>query len=92
MDEMKRELAALKTEVTDIQTINRRIIATLVRLEGKVDDLAERMATKDNFNTLMTRMDGFAGRLEDMRWSWAVHADILGQHDKRIKRLETRRA
>lgn len=70
----------MKREIEDIKSINRRIIATLVRLEGKVDDMAERMATKDDLAALhgemMRRFDAFAHLFDD----------------KRLKKLEARRA
>lgn len=92
MDDMKRELVAVKNDIEDLRSVNRRIIATLVRLEGKFDDMVERMATKDHFEVLIHRMDGFAGQLEDSRFRWAAHADTLVSHDKRLRKLEARRS
>lgn len=65
--------------------INRRIIATLVRLEGKVDDLSERMATKDDMSAVNARIDGLCGRIDDMDFRWA-------NHEERITALEKRRS
>lgn len=97
MDEdMKRELLALKEQVSEVRIVNRRIIATLVRLEGKVDDLSDRMLTKEEFHSFKDsvnrRFDGFAALFEEFRFRWSVHADTLTWHDKRLTRLEARRS
>ena len=76
----------------DIQAVNRRIISTMIRLEGKIDDMADRMATKDHVAGLTRSVDGLSGSYEDMRYRWAVHADTLGEHSKRLKKLESKRA
>ena len=87
MDDVKREIESLKAD-------NRRIIATLVRLEGKMDDMSERMATelatKADISRVMKSVDGLAGQLDDMRFRYAVHSDTLQQHDARLKKLEKR--
>ena len=82
----------LDAVVDDIQSVNRRIVSTIVRLEGKMDDMAERMATKDDVSGLTKRIDGLSGSYEDMRYRWAVHADTLSDHAKRLKKLEAKRA
>lgn len=96
-DEMKRELAGLSADVgrmrgditeirgdiNDIRAVNRRVIATLVRLEGKFDDMAERMVTKDEFSAVSSRIDGLAGKIDDMRYDWAKHEARIGVLEKR---------
>lgn len=81
--DLQKELAALKSENEDIRSVNRRIIATLVRLEGKVDDLAERMATKDDISEVYRRIDGLGRKVDDMNLRWAVHEDRLARVEKR---------
>lgn len=77
--------ARVDVELSDHRVIHRRIISTLVRLEGKVDDLAERMATKDDIAAVNGRIDGLAGRLDDFHFRWA-------NHEERITALEKRRS
>lgn len=85
----------VRQEIESLKTVNRRIVATLVRLEGKVDDMAERMATKDDLAQLRSEMnqrsDDLVARFEDLRFRYSVHADTLFTHDKRLKKLEARR-
>lgn len=85
-------MTSLDATVLDVQSVNRRIISTIVRLEGKMDDMAERMATKDDIAGLTKRIDGLSGSYEDIRYRWAVHADTLSDHAKRLKKLESKRA
>ena len=91
-EEMKRELTELKTDVEDIKSVNRRIIATLVRLEGKVDDMGERMATKDDIGRVMNHIDGLGAKVEDFNFRLAAQGYALDDHDKRLKKLETKRS
>ncbi len=95
-DEIMREINRLKAANEDIKSVNRRIIATLVRLEGKVDDMAERMATKDDLAALESKLtaqiDGLAGKVADFSYSLAVHARLLDEHDSRLKKLEPKRS
>jgi len=56
-EETTQEFSALKAATTDVRTTSRRIAATLVRLESKVDDVAERMATKDGLKAIKSRLD-----------------------------------
>ena len=59
-DEMKRDIERLRTDMADMRGTTRRILATLVRLEVKVDDIADRMATelatKDILHVIKTRL------------------------------------
>lgn len=68
--------------------MNKRIIGTLVRLEGKFDDMAERMATKDDVAELRGQVAGLAGKVDDMRLDWAKHHVRLDDHEQRLGRLE----
>lgn len=75
--------ARLDGEVADVRAENRRIIATVVRLEGKMDDMADRMATKDDVSTVLGHVDGLAGRIDDMNLRWANHDDRITAVEKR---------
>lgn len=96
VDGLRSSVDGLHAETADSRAISRRTIATLVRLEGKMDDMAERMATKDDLSAhksaMDARFDDAAKSLDDMRFRWAVHSDTLVQHDKRLKKLEARRS
>ncbi len=66
-----------------------RIAKTMADLIGTVAEMKEAMPTKQDISGLNSRMDGFSGLLLDMRHRWAVHADTLAEHDKRLKKLES---
>jgi len=95
-DEMKRDIEKLKSEAADARATTKLIIKTLVRIEAKVDDgfaeIATRMATRNDISGLNDRIDGLAGKVDDMNLKWANHRDRLDDHHKRIIRLEDRRA
>lgn len=52
--------------IESIEAVNRRIVATLVRLEGKIDDMPERITSEISAseNRMMRHMDGIDGRLD----------------------------
>ena len=56
----------MKQEIESLKSVNRRILATLARLEGKMGDMAERMVTKDDLQSFESRMnkrfDAMAGK------------------------------
>ncbi len=91
-EEMKREMSALKSDMTELKGMVRRIVVSVAKLTGKVADMEANMATKKDIGELNARMDGFSGLLLDMRHRWAIHADTLVDHDKRLKKLEPREA
>ncbi len=83
VDGLTMKVDGLSADFVDMKSIMRRTIATLVRLEGKVDDLAERMATKDDVAAVQKNVLGLAAKVDDMRYDWA-------KHEVRISALEKR--
>ena len=63
-----------------------QLVGSVYELDRKVSGMEIKMVTRDEFHS---RMDGFAGLAEDSRQRWAVHANTLVEHDKRLKKLET---
>ncbi|OGS38305.1 MAG: hypothetical protein A2506_09985 [Elusimicrobia bacterium RIFOXYD12_FULL_66_9] len=97
--EMKQDIERLKTDMTDVRATSRRIVATLVRLEGKVDDMAGRMATTEDINVIKTQIDDFTGDSQAARRdralqseSFMTHQKRLEEHEARLTRLETRKS
>lgn len=91
-DDMKRDIQKLKNDVADLRTTARQIVGTLVRMDDKLESVFRRMATKDDVSGLVARMDGFIDQLETGRYDWAKHQVRLENHEKRLARLEGRRA
>lgn len=99
IEAMKQDIERLKTDMTDVRGTTRRIVATLVRLEGKFDDMAERMATKDDLNVIKTQLDDFSADIQAARRDRALQSDAymahqtrLDDHETRLKRIETPKA
>ncbi len=90
-DEMKREWSGLKNDVGNLMTLARNTSKALSCLIGDIADMKRGMSTKDDFSTLMKRMDGFADMLQDSRWDWGKQKVRLDEHEKRIATLEARR-
>ena len=76
---LKQDVGGLKQDVSDIRSVNHRIVSTLIRLEEKVDDMGERMATKDDLRLIQSRLDDF---------TVISHQKRLDDHELRITRLE----
>ena len=91
-EEMKQRMDRFDSAVDDLKTVNRRIIATLIRLEGKVDDMSERMATKDDMasleNKLMNHIDGLGSKAEDFNFRIVTQGRAFDDHNARLKKLE----
>jgi hypothetical protein len=98
---MKQDIEQLKTDMTGVRGTNRRIVATLVRLEGKVDDIVGRMAaelaTKTDLNVIKNQLDDFTADIQAARRdrtlqseSYMAHQKQLEDHEARIKSIETR--
>ena len=91
-EEMKRDLSGLKNDVGNLTTLARNTSKALSRLIRDIADLRRDMSTKDDFSTLMKRMDGFADMLQDSRWDWGKQKVRLDEHEKRITTLEAKRS
>jgi uncharacterized coiled-coil DUF342 family protein len=99
IDEMKRDIERLKSEVADLRGTDRRIAMTLLRLEEKVDGIVERMATKADLNVINARLDGFSADIQAARRDRALYSEgfmahqrKLEEHEARILRVETRKS
>jgi hypothetical protein len=87
---MRKEIDGVKNEMKDLKAMFRRTMVHVVRMSSDIAELKDKMATKDDISMLMGRMDGFSGLLLDSRQRWAVHADVLKQHDDRLTKIEKR--
>jgi hypothetical protein len=93
IEEMKRELNVVKTEIADLKAMFRRTMLAVADMKGDIADMkhvmATQMATKSDISALNQRMDGFSSLLIESRMRWAVHSDVLAEHDKRLTKLES---
>jgi chromosome segregation ATPase len=88
-EEMEHRLNRFEAALDDVRVVNRRIVATLVRLEGKVDDMGAQMATslatKDDISRVMNHVDGLARKVEDFTLRLGGQGRALDDHDSRFK-------
>jgi len=89
------KVTGLESTAADLQGMTRRVILTLVRLEEKMDDMAERMATKDDLKIIKTQLDDFSGDILAARRDRALQSETfmagqrrLEDHELGITRLE----
>lgn len=89
-DEFKSEFRAFRTEMREMF---RPVMLTLEHHTAELADirgyLKDKVVTRDEFHS---RMDGFAGRVDDFDYSSAKSRARLDEHEKRISALETKRA
>lgn len=83
LNQLTAKVDGLSADFSDMRSIMRRVISTMVRLEGKFDDMAERMATKDDVAAVKKDVLGLTAKVDDMRFDWA-------KHEVRITDLERR--
>lgn len=93
---MTESMSSLRQDFETLKSVTRRVAATMARLEGKIDDISGRVATKDDLLTLDSRLcariDGLAGRIADFDLRQAVQAGTLFDHDTRLRVLEAEAA
>lgn len=89
--EMKSDFAVMIR--SEIREALRPITITLAHHTAELADIRghikDKMVTRDEFHS---RMDGFAGRVEDFDYSAAKNRSRLDDHEKRIVALEEKRA
>jgi len=66
------------------------------RARGDIESLKENSATRGELRAgvdlIMNRLDGLAGKMDDMRYYMAKQNDRLDGHETRITRLESGRS
>ena len=91
----KEDLKAFATKADfvefrgELRVMFRPILATLANHTTELADIRGKMVTRDEFHS---RMDAFAGRVDDFDYSSAKHRSRLDDHEKRIGALEEKRA
>jgi len=84
-----------------LETGQKKIMTTLSQVVGTLSEMKDKLATKAEVRELRsdmhTRMDGFAGSLNDFRRQWAYQSDALmghegrlNDHERRLQKLEPR--
>ena len=89
---IKTDVSGLKSDVSDLKDIYRGLAKSVARLTGDFVDFKREVMTKNEFSVLMKRMDGFTDILQDSRWDWGKQKVRLDDHEKRISKLEAKRA
>lgn len=94
---MRGEMMSMRDEITgmrgEIRELFRPISITLTNHTAELADIRghikAKMVTREEFHS---RMDGFAGRVDDFDYSSAKNRSRLDEHEKRISALEEKRA
>jgi uncharacterized phage infection (PIP) family protein YhgE len=98
---VKTDVSWLKSGFGELKEGQRRILVVLAQVVGTLAEMKENYATKAEVRELrsevLTRMDGFAGSLEDFKRQWAYQSDglmlheaRLDDHDRRLGKVESR--
>lgn len=86
----KADFAEFRGELREeLRVMFRPILATLANHTAELADIRGKMVTRDEFHS---RMDAFAGRVDDFDYSSAKNRSRLDDHEKRIAALEEKRA
>jgi hypothetical protein len=99
MGEMRHEMGAIRDvlqkgfgEMGEMRAMLLRTMLGVADLTGTVADMKRDMATKGDLSMLNRRMDKFAGLQVDANVNANRDLRRLDDHDKRLKRLESREA
>lgn len=86
---LKGDISQLKNEIREML---RPAFITLAHHTAELADIRgymkDKMVTRDEFHS---RMDGFAGRVDDFDYSAAKNRSRIDEHEKRISALEAKR-
>lgn len=96
MDEMNDQTPSTKGDIVrlraDIKDMLRPIVATLAHHSAELSDIRgyikTNLVTRDEFHS---RLDAFAGRVDDQDYSTAKTRARLDDHETRLTRLEGRK-
>lgn len=92
-DEFKTFHEEFRSFRTEVREMLRPVFITLANHTAELADIRgymkDKMVTRDEFHS---RMDGFAGRVDDFDYSSAKNRSRIDDHEKRISALETKRA
>jgi len=83
----KADLAAVKTELKEDF---KRIAIEVVKLQSGVEDINERMATKDDINRIMGAIDAFAAEAQSYRNHDTLRGRAIMAHDEKLTNHENR--
>jgi archaellum component FlaC len=90
---IEANLGGVTSGIDELKSMVRRIASTLTKTNADVNEFKEyaheNFVTKGEFHS---RMDGLSGKVDDMRFDWSKHQVRLDDHDKRMTKLEGRRA
>jgi chromosome segregation ATPase len=96
LNESRQETGELRTELrhgmSDIRAMFRRTMIHVAKMTGDMADMKRDMATKADISRLTGNIEGLSGKVGDMHLDWAKNHDRLNDHEKRLDRLEPRRA
>lgn len=86
-------LHGIEVEGRETRKVLRNVAIAVTKLGASLDGITsymkENLVTKDEFHG---RVDAFVRKQDEMRFDWGQHHIRLDNHDKRLTRLEGRRA
>jgi len=90
------ELGQIKGDLADVKSVVHRTAVKVTGLAFDVDDLKRDTVKKKDLaavrNEMTGRFDGFAKLHRDLEVHWAAQGHAIDRHDKRLTKLEARRA
>lgn len=89
-DALDQKFDSLDQRVGNLEKTVSRIAVTVTHLKEDVSNMVTRAEFKAAVDTILTRFDGFATILEDMRFRWAIQSSTLADHGMRIQKIEGR--
>ena len=90
--ELRKGLSDSRHDMTDIRSMFRRTMIHVARMTGDMADMKRDAATKEDVSKVVGSIEGLTGKVDDMHLDWAKNHDRLNAHEKRLDRLDPRRA
>jgi chromosome segregation ATPase len=96
MDELRVELrhglGDSRRDMDEIRSMFRRTMIHVAQMTGDLSEMTREIATKADISKVTGSIAGLSGKVDDMHWDWATNHDRLNAHEKRLDRLDPRRA
>lgn len=86
----KDDMKALDTKVVRFEDVTKNMALDMVRMHGDINDIKERMATKDDINRIMSAIGTYTAKAISYRNRDTLHGRAVMDHDAKLKDHENR--
>jgi len=87
---LKQDVGVMKGDISSLHSISHNNTVSILRLQNDMNDVKERMATKDDVNRIISSIDAFAAEAQAYRQKDTHRGRLITEHDELLKNHEHR--